>query len=187
MGPLTITTKHITDTKVHRAIEDADSADEEFFIRDEKVLTYNVLEEDNLENSEIERASNLSSSTGIETDLRNEEEKTVRRSKRLTKPTQLLDIITQFVMITGIRKKTELGDPTESTRSRTGEGGRHPINQTLYHQIQTIWVITNRDNQNSEELLSVHQALDQWTNDRYREKQIVPIGRSSANSRRRNV
>ena len=41
----------------------------------------NVLEEENLENSELELASNLSSGTEIENDLKNEEEKTAWRSK----------------------------------------------------------------------------------------------------------
>ena len=74
MSPLTITATNMTDTKVDRAIEDAKSADQEFFIRDEngKVFTdnntnSNILE-DNLENSDLELASNLSSSTGTDTE-----------------------------------------------------------------------------------------------------------------------
>ena len=74
MGPLTITTANITDTEVDRAIEDAKSADHEVFIRDENgnVFTDNKPHpstfEDNLENSELDLARNLSSSTEIETE-----------------------------------------------------------------------------------------------------------------------
>ena len=64
----------MTDTEVDRAIEGAKSADQEIFIRDVygKVFTdnrpnLNTLE-DNLENSELDIASNLSSSTEIETE-----------------------------------------------------------------------------------------------------------------------
>ena len=87
MGPLTKVTTNMTDTKVDRAIEDAKSADQEVFVRDEnrKVFTddkpHPSTFEDNLENSELDLASNLSSSTEIET----EEKEPLRRSKRLTK------------------------------------------------------------------------------------------------------
>ena len=58
------------------------------FIRDEngKVpIKSNTNPKDNLETSGLELASNLSSSTEIEADIITEEEKNVRRSKRLTK------------------------------------------------------------------------------------------------------
>ena len=99
-GPLTIVTANMTDTEVDRAINDAKHADQELSIRDEngKVFTDNNTNpntlEDNFENSDLDLASNLSSSTEIDT----EEKKPKRRSKRLT---QSLDIIIPFVMITG--------------------------------------------------------------------------------------
>ena len=74
MGPLTIVTTNMTDTEVDLAIEDAKSADQEVFIRDKngKVFTDDKPHpssfEDNLENSELDLASNLSSSTEIETE-----------------------------------------------------------------------------------------------------------------------
>ena len=75
IGPLTITTSNMTDTEVDRAIEDANSAEQEIFIRDEngKVLTDNntKLLAENLENSELELASDLSSSTEIEIEEKN--------------------------------------------------------------------------------------------------------------------
>ena len=90
IDPLTITTSNMTDREINRAIEDAYSAEQEIFIRDEngKVLTGNStkLLAENLENSELELASNLSSSTEIET----EEKEPVRRSKRLTKTNPII-------------------------------------------------------------------------------------------------
>ena len=85
----------MTDTEVDRAIEDAKQADQEILIRDEngKVFTDNNTNsctlKDNFENSDLERASNLSSSTEIDI-----EEKNPYADRGLTKPTQLLDIIT---------------------------------------------------------------------------------------------
>ena len=72
MGPLTITTSNMMDTVVDRAIEDANRADQKSFIRDEngRVLTDNNanLFAEKLENSELDLASNLSSSTEMETE-----------------------------------------------------------------------------------------------------------------------
>ena len=89
---LSIITAHMMDTEVDRAIEDAKCTDQELFIRDENgrvhidnIPNSKLIKEDNLENCELDLAKNLSSSTEIETDLKNEEEKTVRRPIRLTK------------------------------------------------------------------------------------------------------
>ena len=78
MGPLTKTTDHMTDTEIHQVIQDAKTADQELFIRDEngKVPTDSKINlEDNLETSELELASNVSSSTEIGTDIKAEEDK----------------------------------------------------------------------------------------------------------------
>ena len=72
MGPLTINTGHMTETEIHQAIQDAKTAEQEFFIRDEngKVpINSNTNLKDNLETSDSELASNLSSSTEIEADI----------------------------------------------------------------------------------------------------------------------
>ena len=93
----------MTDTEVCRAKDDAKRADQELLIRDEKGeaftdnnTNWNTLE-DNFENSDLDLASNLSSSTEIDT----EDKEPIRRSKRLTKkPIYLLDIIIPFSKIT---------------------------------------------------------------------------------------
>ena len=81
----------MTETEIHQAIQYSEGADQELFIRDEngKVFTDpNITPkttEDNLETSELELASNLSSSTEIETDIKAEDERIIRISKNLTK------------------------------------------------------------------------------------------------------
>ena len=92
-GPLKVHSPfNMTDTESDRAIEDARQANDELFIRDDNGKVFKNLnsfpktgEENNFENSELDLASNLSSSTEVEADIKHEEEKTVRRSKRLTK------------------------------------------------------------------------------------------------------
>ena len=76
-GALTIVPKNMTDTEVDRAIEDAKQADQEILISDENgnVFTDNNTNsctlKDNFENSDLELASNLSSSTEIDTEEKN--------------------------------------------------------------------------------------------------------------------
>ena len=123
IGPLTITTSSMTDTEVDRAIENSNRTDQKSFIRDENgnVLTDNNtnLFAENLENSELDPASELGSSTEIET----EEKEPIRRSKRLTKPNPIFrynnPICHDFRKHS---KQTELGGHTQSTKSQTGGG-----------------------------------------------------------------
>ena len=94
LGPLTAITDNMTDTDVDRVIKDAREADRELYIKDSngKVVqnfentTYGG-EEDNKKNSKaeiskLELISNLSSSTEIEQETKNQN---LRRSKRLSK------------------------------------------------------------------------------------------------------
>ena len=78
MGPLTINTGHMTEEEIHQAIQEARTAEQELFIRDEngKVpINFNMNLKDNLETSDLELASNISSSTEIEADIITKEEK----------------------------------------------------------------------------------------------------------------
>ena len=63
----------MTDTVIDRATEDARQANGDLSIRDDN------------EDSELDLASNLSSSTELEADIKHEEEEIVRRSKRSNK------------------------------------------------------------------------------------------------------
>ena len=148
MGPLTIIVTNMTDTEVDRAIEDAKSADQEVFIRDEngKVFTDNKPHpstfEDNLENSELDLASNLSSSTEIET----EEKEPIRRSKKLTKTNPIvryrgLSICHDY---RSHRRKAELGLHTESNERWTRGGTQQPLNQSQ-DKIQTLRTANHRN------------------------------------------
>ena len=79
IGRPTTTTANMTDTEIDRDIGDAGQANEELFIRDENGKVFNNhtsllnTEEDN--SFELDLASNLSSSTELETDVEHEEEK----------------------------------------------------------------------------------------------------------------
>ena len=186
IGPLTITTSNMTDTEIDRAIEDANSAEQEIFIRDQngKVLTDNntKLLAENLENSELELASNLSSSTEIET----EEKEPVRRSKRLTKTNPNIRYNNPICHdYRKHRKETEFGSHTGSTKSQTGGGEQQPVNRSQ-NRILKLRPNNNRDKQNSQERPTVHHKLDPWrNNNRHNRKQESPLVEISANSRRR--
>ena len=189
MGPLTIITTNMTDTEVDRAIEDAKSADQQVFIRDEngKVFTddkpHPSTFEDNLENSELDLASNLSSSTEIET----EENEPIRRSKRLIKTNPVLRYNNPICHdYRSHRTKAELGPHTEPKGRRTGGGRQQPLNQSQ-DKIQTLRTANHRNTYNSRGRSTAHQTLDQWRNNRHNKLQNAPIGGSSANSRGGNV
>ena len=88
---MTIVTEYMTTEAVNRAIEDAREADAEIHLKDSSgKVSHNMInspkrgekEKDELENSELELLSNLSSSTEIEQETK---EHNLRRSKRLTK------------------------------------------------------------------------------------------------------
>ena len=186
-GPLTIVTANMTDTEIDRAITDTKNADQELFLRDEngKVLINNSSQntlEDNFENSDLDLASNLSSSTEID----KEEKEPIRRSKRLTKTNPIIRYNNPICHdYRKHRKQTEFGN-TGSTNSTTGGERRRSLDRSDTH-IQTLRPIANRNKQSCQERSTVHQQLDQWRNTRHNEHSSNPIGRSSANSKGGNV
>ena len=187
MGPLTIVTANMTDTEIDRAITDTKNADQELFLRDEngKVLINNSSQntlEDNFENSDLDLASNLSSSTEID----KEEKEPIRRSKRLTKTNPIIRYNNPICYdYRKHRKQTEFGN-TGSTNSTTGGERRRSLDRSDTH-IQTLRPIVNRNKQSCQERSTVHQKLDQWRNTRHNKHSSNPIGRSSANSKGGNV
>ena len=204
IGPLTITTTNMTDTEIHRAISDAKHAIEEFSVRDENGKVFNkntsFLNTGEKNSFELDLASNLSSSTELETDVKNEEEKIVRRSKRLTK-TQLSDIITQYVMITGNknpivrynnpvchdygnhRRKADLERKTGSSR----HGDKQPKLTLAANNKQTSRTDEYCDKNQCEDRLPVYKPVDHWRNHRHVEATQNPIAQSTANSGGGNV
>ena len=162
MGPLIIITTNMTDTEVDRAIEDAKSAEQGNFIRDENgtLFTDNKPHpstvEDNLENSNLDLASNLSSSTEIET----EEKEPIRRSKRLTKTNPIVRYYNPACYdYRSHRRKADVGSHTESNGRWTEGGKQQPLNQS---------------NEKIQERSTAHQTLDQWRNNRHSEKKNAP-------------
>ena len=174
----------MVDTEVDRAIDDAKCADQEFFIRDEncKVFTdnntnSNILE-DNLENSDLDLASNL----GLTTEIDNEKTNPIRRSKRLTKTNPIFKYDNPNCHdYRNHRKTMEFGGHTESTRCSTGEERRQPLDRSK-NQIQRLRSIVNRKRPNCQEQLTVLQTLYHWRIDGQNRKQNGLIGRSPANS-----
>ena len=190
-GPLTITAANMTDTEIDRAIEDARQANDELFIRDDNGKVFKHLtsfpetgEENNFENSELDMASNLSSSTELEADIKHEDEKTIRRSKRLTKTNPIVRYNNPICH--DYRKhcrKAELGSNTESN----GNGDEQPLlTQTTDNKLISR-VNTHRDNHTREDRSPVHTQTDHWRNHRHTEDKQYPIGRTTANSERGNV
>ena len=129
-GPLTITATNMTETEIDRAIEDARQANDKLFIRDDNGKVFKNLtffpktgEENNFENSELDLASNLSSSTEIGAGIKHEKDKTVRRSKTLTKTNLIVRYNNPICHdYRRHRRKAELGSNTESI----GNGDEQP-------------------------------------------------------------
>ena len=190
-GPLTITAANMTDTEIDRAIEDARQANDELFIRDDNCKVFQNLtsfpktgEENNFENSEIDLASNLSSSTELEADIKHEEEKTIRRSKRLTKTNPIVRFNNPICHdYRKHRRNTVLGSNTESN----GNGDEQPeLTQTTDNKMISR-VNTQRDNHTREDRSPVYTQTDHWRNHRHAEDKQYSIGRTTANSERGNV
>ena len=85
-SPLIIVTAHMTDTEIDRAIDDAKRVDKELLIRDRNVKLFEMFSftpqhrgKNNLETSELELASDLSSSTEQKIDPIPEEKKLIKK------------------------------------------------------------------------------------------------------------
>ena len=177
----------MTETEIHQAIQDAKTAEQGLFIRDENCkvpINSNTNLEDNLETSDLELASNLSSSTEIEADIISEEEKSVRRSKRLTKINPIVRHNNPNCHdYRKHRKRAELGQHTGSTKYATAEWKQRTSITQQPDKIQTLRKHTNRNNKKSQERLTVHQHMDLWRNNRQKiNNQHLPIGRTPTNS-----
>ena len=187
MGPLTINTGHMTETEIRQAFQDVKTVEQELFIKDEngKVpINSNTNPKDNLEISDLELASNLSSSTEIEADIITEEEKSVRRSKRLTKTNPTVRYNNPVCHeYRKHRKRAELGQHTGSIKCAIGKWKQQTAIIQQPDNFQTLRQLTNRNNIKSQERPIVHHYTDLWRNDRQKiNNQHNPIGRTSTNS-----
>ena len=181
-GPLTITT-NMTDTEINCAINDTKQANEELLIRDENGKVFNNNEtfpNTGEENSfDLDFANNLSSSTELETDVKHEEEeKNVRRSKRLTKTNPIVRYNNPICHdYRNHRRKAELGRNTGSNPNRYGN--KQPeLNPTADNK-QTE---EHCDKSQCEDRLPVHKHMDHWRNHRHTEATQIPFGQLTANS-----
>ena len=135
----------MTDTEVDPVIDDAKCAEQENLIKDEngKVFTNNNTHsntlEDNFETSDLDIASNLSSSSEIDT----EEKDPIRKSKKLTKSNPFIRYNNPVCHDNRKhRKKIEFGNHTESTNCSSG-GERKRSLERSKSQIETLRLIAN--------------------------------------------
>ena len=184
IGPFTITT-NMTDTEINRAINDPKEANEELFIRDENNKVFNnnfTFPNTGEENSfDLDFANNLSSSTELETDVKHEVEKLVRRSKRLTKTNPIVGYNNPICHdYRNHRRKAELGRNTGSNPNRYGN--KQPeLNPTADNK-QTSRSEEHCDKSQREDRLPVHKHMDHWRNHRLTEATQNHIGQLTANS-----
>ena len=162
LGPLTLCTNRMTDTEIHQAIRDTRNADQELLLKDEngKVpVNYNTNLEDNPELSDLELASNLSSSTEIEAEIITEEKRNLRRSKRLTKTNPILRYNNPICHdYRKHREKAEIGQHTGSIKHRSGE--QQPDIDRQPDKIQTLRQHTNCDKIRGMDRVTVHKPAD---------------------------
>ena len=138
-------------------------------------------EENDFENFELDLASNPGSSTELEADIKHEEEKTVHRSKRLTKANPVIRYNNPICHDhRKHRRKAELGSNTESN----GHGDEQPQLIRTTDNKSTSRTNTHRDNHESEDRSPVHKQMDHWRNYCHIENRQNPIGRTTANGER---
>ena len=134
MGLLTINTDQMSDSDIDQTIRDSLQSGQEIQTRDNsgKVTFYNNETEIKLDLSELELASNLSSSTEIEKDIEQLENDNLRRSKRLTKTNPLVGL-NNPVTQSDYRKHSITTQPVTTSgvhgrNAGTGQRGR-PVNR----------------------------------------------------------
>ena len=131
------------------------------------------------ENSfELDVDSSLSSSTELETHVKHEEEKIIRRSKRRRKTNPIVRYNNPVCHdYRNHSRKAELGRNTGSNR----RGDMQPqLNQTADNK-QTSRADRHRDRNQCGDRLPVHKSMDHWR-DRHTETTQNPIGQSTTNS-----
>ena len=129
-----------------------------------------------LQTSELELASNLSSSTGIETDIIAEEEKNNRKSKRLTKTSHIVRYNNPICQdYRKHRKKAELGQHTGSVRHKSKTRKQQSVIEQRTDKIQTLRSHINRGNTRSMEQMTVHNQTDQWRDNLHRSMEWMTV------------
>ena len=133
LGPLTINADKMSDSDIEQIISDTQQSGQDLHTKDTNgKVTYNTFEE--MIESDLELASNLSSSTEIEKEIENIEETNLRRSKRLTKTNPIVRL-NDPIHRTDDRKhrKTAESVTTTGDNRRNGAGQRRkPVNRSHY-------------------------------------------------------
>ena len=124
-GALTICTEQMSESDIDQTIKDSLQSGQEIHIRDNsgKVTFYNNEKTENkLDMSELELASNLSSSTEIENDVEQLENTNLRRSKRLTKTNPIVRL-NNPINQSDYRKHSKTTQPVTTTGMPRGDDG----------------------------------------------------------------
>ena len=132
-GTLTINTDQMSESDIDQTIRDSTQSGQEIQIKDNsgKVTIYNNKIENKLDLSELELASNLSSSTELEEEIEQPKNTNLRRSKRLTNTNPIVRL-NNPVNQSDYRKHNKTTQPTTTGILRGNAGAKRrgrPVNR----------------------------------------------------------
>ena len=124
----------MSDSDIEQIISDTQQSGQDLHIKDTSgKVTYNTFEK-RIE-SDLELASNLSSSTEIEKEIEHIEEANIRRSKRLTKTNPIVKL-NNPIKQTDYRKHRKTAESVTTTRHNRRKAGagqrRKPVDRSHY-------------------------------------------------------
>ena len=135
MGPLTINAEQMSESDIEQAINNTQQSRQDLHNKDINGKVSNTID------SDLELASNLSSSTEIDKDFENVQETNLRRSKRLTKtnPVIRLNIPVNQSDYRKHRKTPKLVTTTGDNRRNAGAGKRRqPVIRSQPQKFQSM-------------------------------------------------
>ena len=132
LGPLTINADQMSDSDIEQIISDTQQSGQGIHIRDiNGKVPHDTFEKGN--ESDLELASNLSSSTEIENEIENIKKTNLRQSKRLTKANPIVRL-NNPINQTDYRKHRKTAEPVTTTGDNGRNAGsgqrRKPVNRS---------------------------------------------------------
>ena len=135
MGPLTINAEHMSESDIEQVINDTQQSGQDLHIKDINGKVSNTID------SDLELASNLSSSTEIDDNLEKAQETNLRRSKRLTKTNPVIRL-NNPVNQSDYRKHRKTSKPVTTTgdnrRNAGAEKRRQPVIRSQPQMFQSM-------------------------------------------------
>ena len=134
MGPLTINAEQMSESDIDQVINDTQQSGQDLHMKDINGKVFNTID------SDLELASNLSSSTEIDKELENTQETNLRRSKRLTKTNPIIRL-NNPVNQSDYRKHRKTTKPVTTTgdnrrNARAGRRGQ-PVDRSQPQMFQS--------------------------------------------------